>query len=66
MILKDIKCMKENFTSVGFLWVDQSGNSVVDLVAKLTSSNSLPQNWVFSPFGIVMLLTMESSASTSV
>lgn len=41
-IIEDIQRLKEQFTSVGFVWIKREGNDVADLIAKLAASNSLP------------------------
>lgn len=55
-MMQDIKMMNEEFTSVGFRWVNREGNSVVDCVVKLVAANALPTNWSGVPPAVIRAL----------
>lgn len=60
-IVNDIQALKKEFTLMGFLWTNRSGNWVADVVAKLAMTSSLPRNWVTTPpTTIAVLLETET------
>lgn len=61
-IVNDIQKLKENFTSIGFLWTKREGNRVADLIARLGSSGELHWNWVSSPPMALTKLLLEDAS----
>lgn len=60
-IIQDILDLRSEFTFIEFAWVTRSSNGVADLIAKLKSSNSLPNNWVVSPLrALAVLIRVEA------
>lgn len=61
-MVHDIREMRSDFTSMGFLRVSRSCNGVADLMAKLNSSNALPQNWTVTPPSAILSLLQSKSS----
>lgn len=59
-IIEDIQKMRDEFTSIGFLWIKCKESMVADLIAKLALPNSLPRKWSSTlPLAVANLLEID-------